>query len=186
MRSLAVASRPRPSETEWIVRNYSWLHRSISRAARSVDHTDPSIAMRKHCIVRKIPRFPKVNVNKVDIFYGIVLILLACCFFRCKLSLYWQCIYVQSVTAAQGELNEARIWHTHTHARTHARMHAHTHTYIQIAEPSHDILKFIYIDSWVKWSCCITSKLWVFSPLRARRMKSVWCYFDDVMPRNVA
>ena len=53
MRSLAVASR---------------LRRSISRAARSVDHTDPLIALRKHCVGRKIPRFAKVNVNKGDIF----------------------------------------------------------------------------------------------------------------------
>ena len=44
MCSLAVASRPRPSETEWMVKNYSRLRRSISRAARSVDHTDPSVA----------------------------------------------------------------------------------------------------------------------------------------------
>ena len=65
MRSLAVVSRPRPSEMEWIVTHYS---RSISRAARSVDHTDPSIALRKHCVGRKKPRFAKVNVNKGEIF----------------------------------------------------------------------------------------------------------------------
>ena len=33
-------------------------------------------------------RFANVNVNKVEIFYGIVLIPLACCSFRCSLSLY--------------------------------------------------------------------------------------------------
>ena len=42
-------------------------------------------------------RFAKVNVNKVDIFYGIVLILVMSCFFRCTLSLYWLCVYLHSV-----------------------------------------------------------------------------------------
>ena len=65
MRSLAAASRPRPSETERIVTNYS---RSNSCAAQSVDHAYPSIVLRKHCVGRQIPRFAKVNVNKVNIF----------------------------------------------------------------------------------------------------------------------
>ena len=34
------------------------------------------------------PSFAKVNVNKVNISYGIVLIQLASCSFRCTLSLY--------------------------------------------------------------------------------------------------
>ena len=38
--------------------------------------------MHKHHVGRKIPSFVKVNVNKVDIFYGIVLIKRACCSFR--------------------------------------------------------------------------------------------------------
>ena len=68
MHSLAVASRPRPSEAEWIVKNYGRLRRSSSRVAPSVDHTDPSIALRKHCVGRKITRFAKVNVCKGDLF----------------------------------------------------------------------------------------------------------------------
>ena len=44
-----------------------------------------------------------------------VLIELPCSSFRCTLSLYWQCVYVHSVTAAQSELNEERLWYTHTH-----------------------------------------------------------------------
>ena len=64
MRSLVVSSRPRQSEMEWRVTNYSRLCRSISCVVRSIDHTDSSIALRK----QKSPRFAKVNVNKVDIF----------------------------------------------------------------------------------------------------------------------
>ena len=45
-------------------------------------------------------KFPTV---KVAIFYGIVLIPLVSliCPFRCTLSLYWQCVYVHSVTTVQ-------------------------------------------------------------------------------------
>ena len=50
----------------------------------------------------------------VDICYGIVLFPLVCCFFRCTLSLYWQCVYVHSVTAGQGKLNEARVTNRRT------------------------------------------------------------------------
>ena len=46
--------------------------------------------------------------------------------------LYWQCVYVHSVTAGQSELNEARIWYTQTPTLTNSR------------EPSCDLLKFIY------------------------------------------
>ena len=42
-------------------------------------------------------------MNKVDICYGIVLISLACCSFRCTLLLYLQCVYVHSETVAQSE-----------------------------------------------------------------------------------
>ena len=83
------------------------------------DDTDPLIALRKHCVGRKIPRFAKVNAYKVNIFYGIVFIQLVYSSFRCILSWYWQCVYVHSVTAAQSELNEARIWHSRPHAHTH-------------------------------------------------------------------
>ena len=84
---------------------------------------------------RWIPRFAKVNVNKCDIFYWIVFIQLACSSFRCTLSLYWQCINVHSVTAAQSELNAARIWYTQksSPANTHPNNRA----------PSRDLLKFI-------------------------------------------
>ena len=64
------------------------------------------LSMRKHLVGREIPCFAKVNVNKVDCFYGIVLIKLACCYFRyTPPSLCCQCVYVHSVTAAQNELN---------------------------------------------------------------------------------
>ena len=52
----------------------------------------------KNSVSREVPGFANVNVNKVDIFYGIVLVQLACCSIRCILSLYLQCIYVLSVT----------------------------------------------------------------------------------------
>ena len=39
------------------------------------------LSMRKHRVVREIPHFAEVNVNKVVILYGIVLIQLACCSF---------------------------------------------------------------------------------------------------------
>ena len=48
-------------------------------------------------ILHWIRRFSKWNVNKVNIFYGIVLILVASCSFRCTLQLYWQCLYLHSV-----------------------------------------------------------------------------------------
>ena len=41
----------------------------IVRAARSTDHKDPSIALREHHVGPKIPRFAKVNVNKVGFFF---------------------------------------------------------------------------------------------------------------------
>ena len=94
MRSLAVVSRPRQSETKWIVTHYSRLRRSFSRAARSVDHTDPPVVQR-------------VTIH----------------------------LYVHSVTAAQSELNETRIWYTQTP----------THPNIQSRRQSRDLLKFIYI-----------------------------------------
>ncbi len=57
----------------------------IIHTARSIDYADPSIALRTHHVGREICRFTAVNVNKVDIFYGIVLIQLPCCSFRCTL-----------------------------------------------------------------------------------------------------
>ena len=54
----------------------------------------------------------KKTVNKLDYVYGIVLISLACCSFRCTLPLYSQCVYLHSVTAAKSELNEARVAQT--------------------------------------------------------------------------
>ena len=53
MRSLAVASRARPLETGRRVTNSSRSRRYTSRAARSIDNTDPSIALRKHRVGRK-------------------------------------------------------------------------------------------------------------------------------------
>ena len=66
---------------------------SIVRAAQSIDYTDTSVVPRKHHVGGEIPRFTKVNVNKVDMFYGIVSIQLAelfYCSFRCilKCTLY--------------------------------------------------------------------------------------------------
>ena len=55
-------------------------------------------------IALKIPRFFRfLNVNKVNMFYGIVLIDLASCSFRCTLSLYWQSVYLHSAIADQNE-----------------------------------------------------------------------------------
>ena len=66
---------------------------SIVRAAQSINYTDPSVVSRKHHVGGEIPRFTKVNVNKVDMFYAIVSIQLAelfYCSFRCilKCTLY--------------------------------------------------------------------------------------------------
>ena len=66
-------------------------------------------------IALKIPRFEKINVNIVNIFYAIVLIKLASCSFQCTLSLYWQSIYLHSVIADQNELKEAKEWQTDWH-----------------------------------------------------------------------
>ena len=58
----------------------------------------------------RIHRFSKVNMNEVNMFYGIVLIQLASCSFRCALSvlLHGHCIYQHSVTAAQNNINEVK------------------------------------------------------------------------------
>ena len=64
------------------------------------------------CAVNRVPRFANVNVNKVHIFYGIVLIPLTCFSFQCTLSLYSQCVYVHSVTADESELDGTRIAQT--------------------------------------------------------------------------
>ena len=61
---------------------------TVVRAVQSIDYADPSVAQRKHRVGGKIPSLAKVNVNKVAIFYGIVLIPLVCCSCRCTLSLY--------------------------------------------------------------------------------------------------
>ena len=59
----------------------------VDYADRSVTYTAPSIALRKQCVGRNIPRLAvPVNVNKGDIVYGIEFIQLACCSFRCTLS----------------------------------------------------------------------------------------------------
>ena len=55
--------------------------------------------------VGDIVGFAKVNVNKVNICYGIVLNLVAICSFRCTLSLRF---YLHSVIADQNELKEAK------------------------------------------------------------------------------
>ncbi len=78
-------------------------------------------------VAKLYSHFKVCNVNKVAIFYEIVLIPLVCCSFQCTLSLCWQCVYVHGVTAGQSELNEARA----TNKRTNT-------------VPSRDLLKFIY------------------------------------------
>ena len=52
------------------------------------------------------------NVNKVTMFYCIVLILRASCSFWCTLSLYWQCDYLYSAIVDKNELNKAKDWQT--------------------------------------------------------------------------
>ena len=56
---------------------------------------------------RKILRF-RWGMNKLNFFYGIVLILVACCSFRCTLSLCWQCDYLHSVIGWRKKPNESR------------------------------------------------------------------------------
>ena len=87
MHSLAAASRPRLSETEpnWFVFETSF-----------------------YAFGGRIRRLAKVNVNKLNIFYGMVLIQLLSCSFRCLLSLYWQCVYLHSIIADQNKLREAK------------------------------------------------------------------------------
>ena len=68
------------------------------------DSNEPNFVNRS---VTEVSNFKVSNVNKVDIFYGMILLEFACSSFRCTLSFYWQCIDVHSVTAAQSELNEA-------------------------------------------------------------------------------
>ena len=68
------------------------------------------------------------NVNKVDIFCGIILIPLACSSFRCTLSLYYQCVYVHSITAAQSE------WACNKHLNNRAAYH-HIEVYNLAASP---------------------------------------------------
>ena len=81
------------------------------------------LSTHKHRIGREIPSYAKVNMNNVDIFYAIILIIqLECCSFRCTLSLYyWQCVYVHRVTAAQNDLNEASKWQTSKPSRRQSR-----------------------------------------------------------------
>ena len=47
---------------------------TIVRAVQSIDYAEPSVMQRKHRVGGKIPSLAKVNVNKVAIFYGMVLI----------------------------------------------------------------------------------------------------------------
>ena len=54
--------------------------------------------------------------------------------FDVHFSLYWQCVYLHSATAAQNERNEARIWYTRTQ----------TSTLTNSREPSRDHRTFIY------------------------------------------
>ena len=94
------------------------LCRSISRTAQSIDYADPSVAQRKHRDSGEIPSLAKVNVNKVAIFFGIVLIPPVCCSCRCTLLLYNAFMWTVSVKAGQSELNGART-NTQTNACTH-------------------------------------------------------------------
>ena len=66
-------------------------------------------------------------------FYGIVLVQLACCSFRCRptLSLCWKCVYLHSVTAARTELKE-----TKTDKQTHRQTN-------QVRRQSRELPKFI-------------------------------------------
>ena len=92
---LSVASQPRQSETEGRVTNYSRIGAYRTCTCGGNDFPCELCAQNSGDMSRiiKVNRlcndFPSVNtllnVNKGDIIYGIILIQLACCSFRCTL-----------------------------------------------------------------------------------------------------
>ena len=129
MHSLAAASWPRLSETE-----PKWFEFETSCYAFG----------------GRIRSFAKVNVNQVNIFYCIVLILVSGCSFLCTLSLYWQYIHLHSVIAAHNEGGEGLTdWQTNQ-ARRQLR----------------DLLTFIYLlaglPGFARDSCTFSRQIWYF------------------------
>ena len=72
-------------------------------------------------------------VNKVAIFYEIVLIPHVCCSFRCTLSLYWQCVYVH----ARNSCPKRTEWSEQTNTMTNKAYHHVTflNLYMDVVAP---------------------------------------------------
>ena len=137
VRSLAVASRPRPSETEWRVANYSRIgtkYRTctsgndflcelcaqnsgdLSRIIKVITIEHAYVVTTFQTLTRRsrwIPRFAKVNLNKGDIFDGIVLI---------QLSMYTFIVLTMRLCAQRNSCPKRTEWIedlVHTHTSTH-------------------------------------------------------------------
>ena len=70
---------------------YQTSHAQAAAVRPRLSETEPKlIDFETSCYAfgGRIRRLAKVNVNKTNILYDIVLIMVACCSFRCTLSLY--------------------------------------------------------------------------------------------------